>query len=987
MSIGGSGSGVGSSGGSSPQCCTDDQLNALLNKGLDGIIGALDKISAALDKKVMDCDKIAEDCLDKIEAAFNKKYQGKQKTAEECRRLAIAGKDGTIEYAITCAGAVYKECSASCSPGEGKKDGDCCTGCGQEKCCCKDAACVPCEEQPKKKFAAWCNTQTHVYAVTPENDPSPGPGFSKVGLEDTEDAAMQSAANACPQGTQLPPTVPPYYIPPEIPSLTSGNCDILQFISGSGQQAWLDKSKAADLSAGLIGGTKQLFATLEQATGFLGPVAAIFGTAEATLSAPFVLATAVKGAVASAAGCSSGNFETAYDIMAALGYVNKMTGVDLSIPFAPYTYVMNSACPNRQLSPNDALSVFMSDRMDYNTLRAHYAIAGYCDSAVQDSVQGARSKPIPSELAMMRLREQIGQEEYHSGMRALGYLDRGQHEQLFRLTEQLPTQSDLIRMMTRDTDDPLAVSTFHMDDEFDAKYGGKLKEWAKHQGVPDEVMKYNWRAHWTIPSPGQLYTFYHRLRNDPKYGGPGKVLDDVKKALVQQDILPYWIDHYLAVSFLPLGRVDIRRAFNNGSLSEAELGPAYEQLGYSDADVARLKKFAISLRNQAAKGHIAIKLWLKLSIDRSAAKARMIADGYPGNVVDDALNDSEIGFASSVFAGSFLAGDLDSAGLTQELSNIGVSAVGIGRILKQLSYKVKSHFAVKDYIAGVTDKANALSLMVTYGVASTVASTILDESDADINRQFVMTCQKGVKGRYLFGELDKQGAVAELVNRGTILQRANKLVDWWDCERGARGKKVTANILCKWFNRGVIDSVEFGQRLEKLGYDRQDADKLVGDCLLAMNIKQIKNAQQQAKQQAAHDLKASRALQRANSQAQTALAKAERARTQAKQTQARREAQIISAAQKHNKVCTCPLIDSLVAVRSNYGRMKTEYGLSPDEALQVVLKAAESYIGPTGIDYDLICNEMAGMVISAGLEPPVDYNTGVVLVNGVTQPS
>lgn len=987
MSVGGSGSGVGSGSGSTPQCCTDDQLNALLNKGLDGIINALDKIAEKLDNQLSDCDKLVEKCLDKIEAAFNKKYAGKQKTAEECRRLAVAGKDGTIEYAITCAGAVYKECTAGCSPGEGKKDGDCCTGCGQEKCCCEGSECVPCPEEAKKKFAAWCNSETHVYAVTPDNDPAPGPGFSKVGLEDTENAAMQAAATACPGGTQLPPSGPPIYIPPSIPTLNSGNCDIMQYLSSGGQQAWLDRSASADLAAGLIGGTKNLLNTLEQATGFLGPVAATFGVAEATLTLPFVLATAVKGAVASAAGCSSGNFEAAYDVMAALGYVNKMTGVDLSIPFAPYTYVMNSACPNRQLSPQEALSAFMSDKMDYNRLRAHYTIAGYCDTAVQDSVQAARSKPIPSELAMMRLREQIGAEEYHSGMRALGYVDRVHHDQLFRLTEQLPTQSDLIRMMVRDTDNALVVSTFGMDDGFDQVYQTKLKDWAKHQGVPDDVMKYNWRSHWTIPSPGQLYQFYHRLRNNPKFGGPAKVLDDVKKALVQQDILPYWIDSYLAVSFLPLGRVDIRRAFNNGSLSEAELTPAYEQLGYSDDDVKRLVKFAISLRNQAAKSHIAVKLWLKLVIDRSAAKQRMQNDGYPADVADKALDDSEIGFASSIYANSFLAGDLDATGLKQELSGIGVSANGQTAILKQLSYKIKTHWAIKDYIAGVKDKGDALTEMTTYGMSSVTSRNILDESDRDIDRQFALTCQRGIKRRYLLGEIDKQQAQSELINRKTTLQRANRLVDWWDCEKSASSKHVTLAKLSHWLASGIIDGPDFSKRLDKLGYDQTDIDRILIDVLTAQNVKMLAQAQRDAKMQASLDAKRQNALNKLNSQVLRQTAKIERARGMAKATAGRREKQLLSAAQKYTAKCECDLQSALNTVRSNSKRIQNEYGLNIDESLQVTLLAVESYTGPNGIDYDLICNQLAESVVSAALDPPFDLNTGVVLVNGVSQPS
>src|SRR6201999_655363 len=184
----------------------------------------------------------------------------------------------------------------------------------------------------------------------------------------------------------------------------------------------------------------------------------------------------------------------------------------------------------------------------------------YCPDALKDYLFAAKAKPVPIQLAMMRRREIISPSEYYSGMRHLGYLEQQTSENLFRLTEQLPPLSEIIRYMVRDADDEKLVQQFGLDTGFTDKFAKQLKQWAKDQGVPEIVAQYSWRAHWTIPSPGQLFTFWHRLRYNPQFGGKEKLLADIKAALVQQDILPYWHDAYLAVSFHPLTRVDARRA-------------------------------------------------------------------------------------------------------------------------------------------------------------------------------------------------------------------------------------------------------------------------------------------------------------------------------------------------------------------------------------------------------------------------------------------
>jgi len=162
---------------------------------------------------------------------------------------------------------------------------------------------------------------------------------------------------------------------------------------------------------------------------------------------------------------------------------------------------------------------------------------------------------------------------------------------LFELTHQIPPASDIVRMMVRDSDDEDLVKRFSLDDQFDQKFRKQLKLWCQQQGVDELYMRYLWRAHWSIPSPGQLAQMLHRLSRlpatDPAFVG----LETVKAALSQQDIAPFWQDKFVAISYAPLTRIDARRAFEIGALSEDQLLEAYLNLGYNRENGLTLVEF------------------------------------------------------------------------------------------------------------------------------------------------------------------------------------------------------------------------------------------------------------------------------------------------------------------------------------------------------------------------------------------------------------
>jgi hypothetical protein len=188
-------------------------------------------------------------------------------------------------------------------------------------------------------------------------------------------------------------------------------------------------------------------------------------------------------------------------------------------------------------------------------------------------------------------RDLIGESTLEERLLALGFQRTGQLDEIKQLATAIPTPGDLTRMMMRDSADTDIVTKFDLDAEFEKKFKGRIPGWARAQGMEEEHLRYQWRAHWTIPPPGQLYTMLHRLRHiDP--ADPAWIdADTVRTALEQQDILPFWVPKLLEISTAPITRVDARRAYAIGIVDRQALVKSFWDRGYSDPDAETLADY------------------------------------------------------------------------------------------------------------------------------------------------------------------------------------------------------------------------------------------------------------------------------------------------------------------------------------------------------------------------------------------------------------
>lgn len=297
-----------------------------------------------------------------------------------------------------------------------------------------------------------------------------------------------------------------------------------------------------------------------------------------------------------------------------------------------------AAAARPYLGPAEAIRLWSRGEYSDESRERVFRANGWTDAnGSADLLRASRAlEPLDVAMEMFR-RELMDPFEFRAHVGGLGYFDDRQRERIMALKTVVPPASDLTRFMVRDVADESLVSKFGMDSEFEDKFAGKVKTWANHQGIEDDYMRAVWRAHWSIPSPGQLYTMYHRFSRLPE-GDPGRVtLDDVETALKQADILPFWIPKLLKASERLLTRVDVRRAFNIGSLTREQVKENYQQSGYSEENAEALTKFAEKLRDRAILGEPAAKEYAAGTMDAEEASQELRASGFPQETIDQAF--------------------------------------------------------------------------------------------------------------------------------------------------------------------------------------------------------------------------------------------------------------------------------------------------------------------------------------------------------------
>ncbi len=254
-------------------------------------------------------------------------------------------------------------------------------------------------------------------------------------------------------------------------------------------------------------------------------------------------------------------------------------------------------------------------------------------------------------------------------------------------TEYFPPPPDLIRFAVREVYNDETRKAFGQDEDISPRY---ITEAAK-AGLGEEQARNYWASHWELPSINQGFDMLHR------HVIPRERLEMLLKAL---DVMPFWRDALLQISYNPLTRVDIRRMHAMGILSPADVQLRYEAEGFSPADAALMTQFTVAYNTREETGTSQSKVveaYKKDIITTEQLTALLTEQHMSAEAIqllvrtadfDKALDSAEQ-LKSDLF-GRYTNGEITIDQVRQGMTETGVPASYVTSVMAELGRKVSS---------------------------------------------------------------------------------------------------------------------------------------------------------------------------------------------------------------------------------------------------------------------------------------------------------
>ena len=159
-------------------------------------------------------------------------------------------------------------------------------------------------------------------------------------------------------------------------------------------------------------------------------------------------------------------------------------------------------------------------------------------------------------------------------------IDEADANKLFEIFFFIPPPQDMINWSAKEVFEPDAIEKYGLADEFDKL---DLSLYAQ-AGVSPEQAKNYWMAHWQHPGLNTVQELLHRTDFTEA---------DFREWFRLVEIPPYWRDKLIEIAYSPFTRVDIRRMYREGVLTEAEVSKGYHDIGYDDWHAGKLTEWTV----------------------------------------------------------------------------------------------------------------------------------------------------------------------------------------------------------------------------------------------------------------------------------------------------------------------------------------------------------------------------------------------------------
>lgn len=397
----------------------------------------------------------------------------------------------------------------------------------------------------------------------------------------------------------------------------------------------------------------------------------------------------------------------------------------------------------------------------------------------------------PDQIIAAKLRNFIDTNTADRLLGASGFDDENK-KIIEELAQFIPPINDQIMFLVKEAYNEDAIRRYQLDSP---EYR-QLIDIGRKIGLSEEWIRRYWIAHWQYPSPNQVMEMWHRRNSEPELKGFSQ--QDVDEYLKVADYSPAWRPRLRAISFNPLGRIDVRRIYKAGGKSDEWLKVHYEANGYNEQDVRDLVEWTKNTQLPEDESELS-KLNDKV---QSTLENRYLAG---------AINATE---ASNILrylgkSDMYISKALPALDLIRSLS-------GLHNETQDLAVKVKAA-TLSAKTRGNISNTQAKRLLVSTGMSDEQATLNLHYADLQYQVKLKEQAQNTYQTQYAVHNIDESEFRSGLSGYEFTKDEIDKAFMEAQLMRVNKTKKPTEAQLEKWYKNGTINDAQLQDELRGLG--------------------------------------------------------------------------------------------------------------------------------------------------------------------------
>lgn len=451
-------------------------------------------------------------------------------------------------------------------------------------------------------------------------------------------------------------------------------------------------------------------------------------------------------------------------------------------------WLAKSQANSSRLTPQEMLAAFHKIDMDTGHVRNYLKGLGYSDLDVKTLMDVSFAVVSPDIIKFLFLQGKIDDATHNELMHKIGYSSytTGLVKQSYFGT---PPVQDLITMAVREAFTPEIAQQFGQYDG----YPTVLTDYTRRWGIDENWSKAYWAAHWRLPSAEEGFEMLHR----------GIIGQDTLKLLLRAlDIMPFWRDKVIDLSYTPLRLVDIRRFYADGVISVPEMFKEYKSRGYDDRHAQWATNWTIL---QASKGS-----------DFEQANRRMLSQ----SVITKAFNAGKMTREQAVNALVALKYTSDDANLIIDLYRTQTTLDKESSVIDDNLIRIKK-LASDGYGDRLFSRVEAQQILLDAGYSQAEVDLELDNVDYERDLKVKAHLIDWYRDLYTSFQIDRDTFIVSLSGYGFEADEIDRLLLEYDILRETRTRKPTMEQINKWWTEEIIDDATYLNELRGLGFDER----------------------------------------------------------------------------------------------------------------------------------------------------------------------